>query len=185
MVTHGDGKGFSGGYTISEKGELCGQSKQEDGIKSFIHGTIVRQKLHGSTGVSGFFELGAGFVAERKAPAKKQKAPPILIDSEQVLPRFTETPDISGGTLEVRIKNGQPFPLTVGFRAGQTGRNLWIPSGGLASIQLPAGKFDVFYQYDPEPEALYQGESIVLNYNGVEILIGPAVEAGRTIKKVK
>jgi hypothetical protein len=84
---------------------------------------------------------------------------------------------------EIEVINGHVFPVKVGLRSGDYGVDFIVPAKGEASILVPGGEYDAFFQYAADPESLYQGDRVHLLGSGVQIRL---MEAGDyLIRKIK
>jgi len=84
----------------------------------------------------------------------------------------------------VRISNPNEFNVRVGIRSSEGGKDLRVLAHGTGSVLVPNGSYDVYFQYSTDPLALYQGDSIRLHNNGVEIGIVKVVGGTYSIRKV-
>ena len=89
------------------------------------------------------------------------------------------------GKNEVRILNPNSFSVEVGIRSSQGGKDFDVPANGRQSAQVPNGRYDIYFVYSDNPEALFQGDSYTLNNNGVEIHIVKVVNGNYGIRQVK
>lgn len=89
------------------------------------------------------------------------------------------------GQNEVRIKNPNQYAVTVGLRSGKGGKNFRVNSNGVASVFAPNGKFEIYFVYSDKPDALFQGDSFILDNKGVEIQLVKVVGGNYGIRRVK
>ena len=89
------------------------------------------------------------------------------------------------GSNEVRVRNPNDFSVNVGVRSGDGGKDFQVPSNGTVSVFVPDGKYDIYFIYSSQPEALFQGDSFTLNRNGVEIQIVKVVDGNYDIRRIK
>lgn len=87
--------------------------------------------------------------------------------------------------MEVRVKNPNAFKVRVGLRSDGKGRDFIVAPNITESVRVPNGRYDVYFQYSTEPEALYQGDGFTLKDNGVQISIVEVVNGNYGIRKVK
>ena len=101
---------------------------------------------------------------------------------EALLPPFAEE---LVGRNEVRIRNPNDFAVTTGVRSGDRGKNFLVPAGGVASVRVPDGEYEIYFVYSSKPDALFQGDDFQLRGNGVEIRIVKVVDGNYGIRQVK
>lgn len=89
------------------------------------------------------------------------------------------------GSMEVRVRNPNEFSVKVGLRSGSKGRDFTVAAGGVKSVEVPNGRYDIYFQYSSDPGGLYQGDSFTLHNNGVEIRIVKIVNGNYGIRKVR
>lgn len=95
------------------------------------------------------------------------------------------SPVFFGSANQVRIMSSHGFPIKVGLRSGDKGRDSIVPSNGEASFFVPDGKYDIYFQYAADPGSLYQGDSFDVSSSRVEIQL-KSMEAGDyKIRKIK
>ena len=92
--------------------------------------------------------------------------------------------DLVGG-MEVRVKNPNEFGVKVGLRSAGKGKDFVVEANDTQSVQVPNGRYDIYFQYSTDPDGLYQGDSFTLNDNGVEIQIVKVVNGNYGIRRVK
>ncbi len=102
------------------------------------------------------------------------------IDSASVIPNF---PVIN--SYEVRVISELGFPIKVGLRSDDKGKDFIVPKKGAASIRVPRGKYDIYFQYAADPESLYQGDSLNLQSSGFSIQLKGEGAGGYKIRKIK
>ena len=98
------------------------------------------------------------------------------------MPSFKEE---LNGRNEVRVVNPNSFAVKVGVRSANKGKNITVIPSGRASIFIPDGRYDIYFNYSTDPNGLYQGDSFTLHSNGVEIEIVKVVDGNYGIRKVK
>jgi ankyrin repeat protein len=89
------------------------------------------------------------------------------------------------GANSVRVRNPNAFAVIAGLRAGENGLDFYVPANGMNTGYVPDGKYDVYFIYSDKPDALFQGDSITLNRNRVEIQIAKVVNGNYGIHQVK
>ncbi len=89
------------------------------------------------------------------------------------------------GSNPVRVNNPNEFTVTVGLRLGENGVNFSVPANGLQTTHVPDGRYEIFFVYSNNTNALFQGDSFTLNGNGVEIHIVKVVNGNYGIRQVK
>lgn len=102
------------------------------------------------------------------------------IDYASVIPNFP----VSNST-EVRVISELGFPIKVGLRSDDKGRDFIVPKKGAASIRVPRGKYDIYFQYAADPESLYQGDSLNLQSSGFSIQLKGEGTGGYKLRKIK
>lgn len=90
---------------------------------------------------------GGGF----EAPEHRAAAPAVLPPVRFPLGRGLNT---------IRIQNPNPYAALVGLRQGVRGGNLMVRPGGLSTVFVPDGHYDVYFIFTHQPERLYQGDSL-------------------------
>jgi hypothetical protein len=118
-------------------------------------------------------------IAPNKTDNAIQKDPGV---SDALLPPFTFP---LKGSNEVRIRNPNDFSVTVGLRSGKNGKDFRVLANDSASVFVPNGKYEIYFIYSNEPDALFKGDDFSLNGNGVEIRIVKVVDGNYGIKRVK
>ena len=78
------------------------------------------------------------------------------------IPPFSTT--IGQGPNEVRIRNGNTFPVLVILRSAdkEKGLNLEFPAKSISILHLPAGGYQISYVFSNVPNAIYRGDHIHL-----------------------
>jgi len=89
------------------------------------------------------------------------------------------------GANPVRVRNPNGFAVGAGLRQGGKGRNFDVPANGVNTVNVPNGRYDIYFVYSDKPDALFQGDSFTLNDNGVEIQIVKVVNGNYGIRQVK
>jgi len=121
-------------------------------------------------------EVDAGHPSDAVTEGHKIGAPPAN------WPGYTS--ELSG-LHEVRVKNPNDFNVRVGLRSDGKGKDFVVPPNGTESVNVPNGRYDIYFNYSSDPSGLYQGDSFTLNDNGVEITITKVVNGNYGIRKVK
>jgi hypothetical protein len=88
------------------------------------------------------------------------------------------------GANEVRITNTFQFPVKVGLRSLDKGRDSIVPSKGEMSFFVPDDSYDIYFQYAVDAGNLYQGESFDLSSSNVEIQLKMAEDGDFEIRRV-
>jgi hypothetical protein len=86
---------------------------------------------------------------------------------------------------EVRVTSELEFPIKVGLRSDDKGIDFIVPKKGAASIRVPSGKYDIYFQYAADPESLYQGDSFNVENSGVGIQLKRTEAGGYKLRKIK
>ncbi len=89
------------------------------------------------------------------------------------------------GANPVRVRNPNDFAVATGIRLGTRGKNFNVAANGVQTVYVPNGKYDIYFVYSDNPDALFQGDSFTLNNNGVEIQIVKVVNGNYGIRQVK
>lgn len=89
------------------------------------------------------------------------------------------------GGNEVRVRNPNEYSVTVMLRSGESGRDFQVGPGGTVSTYVGDGRYEIYFVYSHEPEALYQGDGFSLNRNGVEIRLVRVVEGNYNVRRVR
>jgi len=89
------------------------------------------------------------------------------------------------GLREVRVKNPNAFKVRVGLRSDGKGKDFIVPPNGTESLNVPDGRYAIYFNYSSDPDALYQGDGFTLENNDVEITIKKVVNGNYGIRKVK
>lgn len=116
---------------------------------------------------------------DRSAKSSKSEPLPKQPDS---WPKFIGA---SVGQNEVRVTNPNSFTVTIGLRSRGLGRDFIVPPGGVGSAYVSEGRFEVYFLYSNEPDAVYRGDDLTLAQNGIEIKIVSRVDGNYGIRKVK
>lgn len=120
----------------------------------------------------------------RTAPPVK-KPPPARRPGKSTpvrTPRFTRPLQ---GRNPVRVRNPNTFRVRVALRSGGGGKDFLVGAGGVTTVHVPDGRYDIYFVYSSQPEALYKGDSFTLRKNGVEIQIVKVVGGNYGIRRVK
>lgn len=121
---------------------------------------------------------------------KADKAPGDIADrgAHEIGAPPTNWPGYSielAGLHEVRVKNPNDFKVRVGLRSDGKGNDFIVSPNGLESVNVPNGRYDIYFNYSSDPGGLYQGDGFTLENNGVEITITRVVNGNYGIRKVK
>lgn len=81
-------------------------------------------------------------------------------------PSYTEP--LSGDN-EVRIDNPNNRAVKVGLRCGGKGKDFMVAIQSVRSVWVPNGSYQIFFIYQDEPDAVYQGDDFTLRDNSVII----------------
>jgi hypothetical protein len=123
---------------------------------------------------------GAARVPTRK-PGDRPATPPPQEKPTGFPPK---SGDLDGGR-EVRIRNPNNFTVEVALRSAGKGKDFTVEPRGSASVSVPDGRYEIFFHYSSEPDALYQGDSFTLRGNGVEIQLVRVPHGNYGIRRVK
>ena len=94
-------------------------------------------------------------------------------------------PVLIGSANEILLKSAHGFPIKVGLRSGDEGRDSIVPAIGEVSFFVSDGKYDIYFQYAIDPGSLYQGDSFEVHSSRIEIQL-KSMEAGDyKIRKIK
>src|SRR5439155_10093203 len=69
------------------------------------------------------------------------------------------------GANEVRVNNPNDFSVKVGLRSEGKGKDFSVAAKSSASVSVPNGRYDIYFQYSTDPDGLYQGDSFTLDGN--------------------
>jgi hypothetical protein len=164
--------------------------------KNVTHGDWVRFRttIKGSSIFPGvFFMMGLGnhegewsvCVSTDGGTAVEQlKNVPKVLPSD-LLPSFTDKLNGAKDDKPVRVRNPNDFWVAAGVRSGSKGINFTVPPNGVYTAFVPDGKYDIYFVYSSNPNALFQGDSFTLQGNGVEIKIVKVVNGNYGIRQVK
>ena len=86
---------------------------------------------------------------------------------------------------EVRISNTLGFQVKVGLRSEEKGIDFIVPETGSASVFIPKGSYEIYFQFSIDPSNLYKGDNFELVSDGIEIKLGIDTEGNYNVKKVK
>ncbi len=100
-------------------------------------------------------------------------------------PEYSSKISRFGTRYEVQITSVHEFPVKVGLRSDDKGEDFIVPSKGEASIFVPKGKYDIYFQYAADPTSLYQGESLDIVGAGFEIQLDNKEAGSYEIRKIK
>jgi ankyrin repeat protein len=121
-------------------------------------------------------EFDAGHTSDAVPEGHKMGVPPAN------WPGYTS---VLTGLHEVRVNNPNDFNVRVGLRSDGKGKDFIVPPNGTESVNVPNGRYDIYFNYSSDRSGLYQGDSFTLNDNGVEITITKVVNGNYGIRKVK
>lgn len=99
------------------------------------------------------------------------------------LPPFAKPLAVGANTLTV--DNPNPLSVVVGLRQGERGANLSVPQQEKKTIDLPNGKYEVYFVYSNEPKALLQGDSVFVDGHVVTIRIVKSPKGNYSIRLIK
>jgi len=86
---------------------------------------------------------------------------------------------------EIRVSNTFGFHVKVGLRSDGNGIDYIVPKTGSASVFVPNGKYEIYFQFSVDPTSLYKGDSFELTSNGVALQLKFDSEGNYNVKKVK
>lgn len=90
------------------------------------------------------------------------------------------------GSNPVYVSNPHDFGVLVGICSDRGGTNFEVPPHNHAEVSVPAGRYDIFFVYSSEPDALYQGDSFRIDYNqSVTIRLERIVGGNYNIRRVR
>lgn len=98
-----------------------------------------------------------------------------------VLPPYES--DLNGPN-EVRVMNPNKFGVFVGLRKTNSGKNFEVSPGSVSSVFVPDGKYEIYFVYSNQPDALYKGDGFTLERNGIEIKLVKVTGGNYGIKRV-
>jgi len=101
---------------------------------------------------------GAG---EEKGEAKEK-----VRAARNAVPSFTRK---LSGSNELTIHNPNAFFVTVSLRSGDRGLDVEVSPQDIAKLNVPAGKYDLYFVYSHQPRALYRGKSLLVNKSRTSI----------------
>ena len=106
----------------------------------------------------------------------------MQIQKKETLPPYTI--ELFGNN-PVRVKNPNTFSVAAGIRSGARGKNFNIGPNSFETVNIPDGKYDIYFIYSNEPQALYKGSTFTLKDHGVEIQIVRVAHGNYGISRVK
>jgi len=59
-----------------------------------------------------------------------------------------------------------------------------VPPNNTKSVEVPDGKYDIYFAYSSDPDGVYQGDSFTLTNNGVEIQTLKVVNGNYGIRRI-
>lgn len=86
---------------------------------------------------------------------------------------------------EVLIISPHKFPIKVGLRTNDMGRDFIVPPEGSAGAIVPEGKYNIYFQYSEDPTSLYQGDSFEVKDHDVKIELKATVDGNYSIRRAK
>ncbi len=89
------------------------------------------------------------------------------------------------GAREGRVRNPNDQSVKVGVRGGNSGKDFAVGKGATASVYVPDGEYEIYFEYSDDPDSLYQGDRFTLAGNGCEIQLVQVVNGNYGIKKVR
>jgi len=110
------------------------------------------------------------------------------LPEEETATRVAVLPPVSEqlvGDNDIRVRNPNEFAVSVQVRSGNKASNFDVPAYGVSSIKGPDGRYDIYFVYSSQPDALFQGDSFTLRGNGVEIQIVKVIDGNYNIRRVK
>lgn len=106
--------------------------------------------------------------------------------SENALPKnwppYTEP--LSGNN-EVRIDNPNNRAVKVGLRCGRKGKDFMVAIQSVRSVWVPDGSYQIFFIYQDEPDAVYQGDDFTLRNNSVIIRLVASLHGNFRLRRVR
>jgi hypothetical protein len=139
--------------------------------KTALDFALSNEKLKGSDAIR--------ILSAATGPVQKK---PDEETGNSLLPQFDQ--ELNGAN-PVRVQNPNDFAIEVGVRSGARGKNFRVAAYGIQTIYVPDGKYDIYFVYSNQPDALYQGDSFTLNRTGVEIKVVKAINGNYDIHRVK
>ena len=88
------------------------------------------------------------------------------------------------GPNTLRIINGNDFAIRVGLRSAGRGQDLVIRAAETATVTVPDGRYDLFFQYAAAPKGVYMGDPFTLQGNGYEIQILEAPKGAPGLRRI-
>jgi len=86
---------------------------------------------------------------------------------------------------EVRVTNELGFQVKVGLRSDEKGKDFIVPKIGAASIRVPTGTYQIYFQFAGDPESLYQGDILNVTGSGIGIQLKGEGAGGYKLRKIK
>lgn len=118
-------------------------------------------------------------VANRPPHAGRSTTPMTRVKGRVQLPAFRLP--LQDGPTDFAVMNTHPFPIRVGVRTGEYGRDFTVRPNGSGVVKLPHGKYQLYYLNLNKPKELLQGEGFELqpNQRDMQIRLGeePSAEA--------
>lgn len=112
-------------------------------------------------------------------PVASQEQPVLKTAS---FPPFTQ---LLSGPYIVRVRNPNTFDVTAGIRAGDKGIDWKIPANDAKSVNIPSGRYDIYFVYSDRPDALFQGDSFTITNRHIEIQIVQIIDGNYPIRQIK
>jgi hypothetical protein len=104
--------------------------------------------------------------------------------SPGILPTFTRK--LPSGSNYLTVVNPNEYDARVGLRAGKRlGRNFVVRARRSVRVAIPNGRFNVFFQFANQPDALFQGDPIEVRSATVTIRLVAVQNGNYGISQVK
>ncbi|MGO9923503.1 MAG: hypothetical protein ACLQIB_53480 [Isosphaeraceae bacterium] len=104
--------------------------------------------------------------------------------SQEVLPKYTRP--LPRGINRLTVVNPNDYDARVGLRAGKImSRNFVVRAHRSVTISIPNGRFNVFFQFSNQPDALFQGDQITVESASVTIKLVAVQDGNYGISQVK
>ncbi len=89
------------------------------------------------------------------------------------------------GRNQIRVENPNAYGVTVMLRTGRSGKDFLVSAGGSLAVNVPDGRYDIYFQYSTDPSGLFQGDSFNLNGNSIQIRLVQVVGGNYGVRRVK